>query len=309
MFGFMDRNQDGRVTEDEVPSSMRDRLRESGVDLRRGLNQEEMGRAFERARQQRESSGGSSSSYGGYGGYSGGFDRSRYEGGTSERSRGDSERSRDEGGSSSGNRNRRSGPYVSSPKPRLTVDMPISYAEGDLDGDGQIGFYEWRKWRRNQTENFFVIDSNSDGFLTPGELNAAPAALAAASRAAATTLPAPGTAQGAPGTPAAGSPAAVSGGSARRPFPGNPPPQPQQGTAPSSSPASAPPTGEQAEAARRKGESMFGYLDVNKDGSVDEAEWSRSRLLKPQFQKRGIDLTRPMTKEVFLSTYVQINAN
>lgn len=54
---------------------------------------------------------------------------------------------------------------------------------------------------------------------------------------------------------------------------------------------------------------MFRGLDRNRDGSIDADEWGRSRTLKPLFEQRGIDLTRPMSQQVFVDTYVQLNPN
>ncbi len=70
---------------------------------------------------------------------------------------------------------------LSSPKPRadstrdprptrhsrVTRDLPEQYREQDTDRDGQIGFYEWP---RGKFAEFFKLDRNSDGFLTPREL-------------------------------------------------------------------------------------------------------------------------------------------
>ena len=61
-------------------------------------------------------------------------------------------------------------PYRQQDGERLTVDLPSDYAELDSDFDGQIGFYEWIKTRRQDMELFERIDSNIDGFLTPREL-------------------------------------------------------------------------------------------------------------------------------------------
>lgn len=55
---------------------------------------------------------------------------------------------------------------------RLTVDLPEMYAELDTDFDGQIGFYEWIVARRQDLAVFDEIDVDSDGILTPRELQA-----------------------------------------------------------------------------------------------------------------------------------------
>lgn len=50
---------------------------------------------------------------------------------------------------------------------RVTLDLPTAYVALDTDEDGQIGYYEWP--RRERFE-FFFLDVNEDGFLTPREL-------------------------------------------------------------------------------------------------------------------------------------------
>lgn len=50
---------------------------------------------------------------------------------------------------------------------RVTLDLPTAYVPLDTDEDGQIGYYEWP--RRERFE-FFFLDLNEDGFLTPREL-------------------------------------------------------------------------------------------------------------------------------------------
>ena len=58
-------------------------------------------------------------------------------------------------------------PRLERVRQRVTLDLPDAYVLMDLDEDGQIGYYEWP--RRERLE-FFFLDVNEDGFLTPREL-------------------------------------------------------------------------------------------------------------------------------------------
>ena len=60
--------------------------------------------------------------------------------------------------------------YQPKPRPRVTVDLPEKYRDRDVNKDGQIGLYEWE---RKAFAQFFVMDRNGDGFLTPREIVAA----------------------------------------------------------------------------------------------------------------------------------------
>lgn len=59
------------------------------------------------------------------------------------------------------------------------------------------------------------------------------------------------------------------------------------------------------EAARAK--YTFRLLDRDRDGSVTPEEWQRSRRLRPKFEEAGVDLSKPMTVEQFVPTYLKIN--
>jgi Ca2+-binding EF-hand superfamily protein len=51
----------------------------------------------------------------------------------------------------------------------LPKDLPGWFKQLDLDGDGQIGLYEWRRAGKS-VEEFMAMDRNGDGFLTVEEV-------------------------------------------------------------------------------------------------------------------------------------------
>lgn len=61
-------------------------------------------------------------------------------------------------------------PYRQKERPRVTVDLPPRYSELDDDLDGQIAYHEWLAERRQEIEQFELIDVDGDAFLTPQEL-------------------------------------------------------------------------------------------------------------------------------------------
>lgn len=51
---------------------------------------------------------------------------------------------------------------------KLPDELPEWFVELDIDRDGQIGLYEWRKGDR-KTDEFLAVDANDDGLLTADE--------------------------------------------------------------------------------------------------------------------------------------------
>ena len=47
----------------------------------------------------------------------------------------------------------------------------------------------------------------------------------------------------------------------------------------------------------------FGDMDENKDGAIDEADWGRSRRIRPWFEGVGIKVNLPMNIETFVGNY------
>jgi len=165
---------------------------------------------------------------------------------------------------------------VSRSRERITVDLPAAFLSGDLDGDGQIGLYEWRQWKRGEMREFLALDHNQDGFLTPAEL------------------------QKGPRTPlVAGSPAGSSMGSGT---PGLTHPVSMNGRAESVSTSAS---GLAPEAARAAG--TFRLLDKNRNETLEPEEWAPSRIVRTQFETAKIDITVPMTRDDFIQHFVELN--
>lgn len=165
-------------------------------------------------------------------------------------------------------------PVVPSVQPRATrkgyamPELPAEYASRDKNGDGQIGLYEWD---RKKFAEFTKLDKNGDGFLTAVELLPKGVMKAFYSKT-------PGRA----GSPAVG---AVTGNPAT-------PGAPVAGV-----PVAA------SDAIDQEARKTFGDMDENKDGAIDEADWGRSRRIRPWFDGVGIKVSLPMNVETFVANY------
>lgn len=294
-FGYMDRNQDGRLDGDELqrmPGPFRDGLRNARVDLSRGLSRDDfarvMPRIMEDMRRQREQGGG----------FSGGFRGGPPPGGGDSRggdSRGDGRgpsdyRGRDEGRGSDSRGRGRSEPkkptrWTAKARDRVTLDLDETWKANDLNGDGQIGLYEWD---RAKLSEFLRLDTNHDGLLTPREISfASDAAPAPTSNAvvASTTRTSPGPATSSRPTSSsavvAASPAATGG----RISPVQFDPESSEG---------------------RWASYVFKRLDKNRDGTLAADEWKSSQTTRRSFEKYGAKVSFPTDFEKFAPWLVAV---
>ncbi len=256
-------------------------------------DREEMRRRFEEMRSRGGFGGGGFGGggfdRGGFGGGRGGDDRGR---GGDDRGRGGDDRGRggddrsgsSRGGSRSGdprsnggrgeNSKSRIQPFVAKPHTPIGVDLPANYAAGDANGDGQIDLLEWRQWKPQEIATFIRMDSNKDGFLTAREaINADKSPSEAV---------AVGTNAAAYQTSASAAPSPTAGSDAN----GNP------GAAPAAEKPSA------AEARY-----VFGQLDKNHNGKIEEEEWQGSKSIRGGFNKYGITISTPFDQTTFLQLY------
>ena len=160
------------------------------------------------------------------------------------------------------------GPHVrnSAKKSHYVPELPSEFRARDKNGDGQIALYEWD---RKKYAEFAKLDKNGDGFLTPAELLPKGSLKALYAKA--------------PTRASGKAPAAVSG------TPGN--------TAVASN------LGGDPDAVEGEARNTFVQMDVDKDGSIDETDWGRSRRIRPWFDSAGITVSLPMNADTFVALY------
>jgi Ca2+-binding EF-hand superfamily protein len=182
-------------------------------------------------------------------------------------------------------------PYKMKPKKPMTLTLPPAYSEDDTDFDGQIGMYEWMMTRRTDLDQFDVLDTDHDGFLTPDELMAAET-IASKQAAVASTEGKRLVIVSATPTKAQGktNPAANTN-------------NPQAG--PNTNGGSNP---WQSGDPNAMATASFDRLDSNRDGFVDASEWQQSRRAREMFEQAGIRLDK-MSREQFTQTYLKLTAN
>ncbi len=159
------------------------------------------------------------------------------------------------------------------PKARITVDLPANYTAIDVDGDGQIGLYEWE---RSKFAEFNELDRNGDGFLTPKELVAAAAG------------------KGKPTTPTVTvvNPTAVAA-PARATVTVKP-------AAPAVAVVATPP---EEDKETKQAKTFFKGLDDDDDGKITAEEWAKSRGIRVKFENVGITPTFPLDLPTFTKLY------
>lgn len=272
ILGFLDRNRSGEIDPEEfdrMPGRIRDAMSRLGIDGSRPVGIEELERLGPRLqealrfRRDDDDDGDDDGNDG---------DRRRF----GDRERGDRRDSRDRG--------RSSRPSKPAPRPKVTFDLPESHRPRDKDGDGQIGLYEWD---RAALPEFFKLDHNGDGFITPLEL-LFPVGTTAGSMAIAGGGGRPG---GIPSASATGTAATTTSPAAT-----------------TSASASSGGSEASADAARyeRFAQFTFRSLDRDRDGKLTAEEWDRSRRTKDQFEEAKVTLSLPATYEQFKTAYVQV---
>lgn len=314
-FRRMDRNQNGLIEPDEVPSFLREMYSRAGVDVSRPISQQDFMQASQKMREQFEQArtsgdfsqfrrpegsgsppsfgGGGPPSFGGGppsfgGGPPGGFrpsgDSERRpddsSGRDSRRDDRDGDRRRDSSSSSSSGSSKK----IAKPKVRITKDLPSEYVDKDKNGDGQIGLYEWD---RKAFAQFFELDRNGDGLLTASELLAAKktttvSVLASAAQPSSSSVASVSPSSNSPATTS--TPTTVNGKEA-------------------ASPASATPTTALPTTAGMK---VFVGLDSNRDGTLTDEEWQRSRTARSKFEKAGIAISFPIQQAQFVEMYKKV---
>jgi hypothetical protein len=174
------------------------------------------------------------------------------------------------------------------------VDLNSDFVPHDTDQDGQIGLYEWRKNNPGKLSEFFSMDLNGDGFLTPKEIQLSKAGTpqrSAASFMFALNSGQSGTSQPAPQKSSASTTPASASKSA------------EQSTQPI---AETKPVAPSSDPMVSQANYFFKLLDRDKDNSISAEEWKKSRSMRRMFEEASIDLTVTMSQEQFVKHYIAI---
>ncbi len=301
-FRRMDRNQNGQIDPDEIPSFFRDMYAKAGMDVSRPISQQDFLQGSQKLREQFEqarTSGDFSqfrrpeSGGGPPGGSSGppsfpsrsesdrGDGRRPEESGREER-RDDRDRGRDDRRESSSSS--KSTKKSAKPKTRVTQDLPADYREKDKNGDGQIGLYEWD---RKAFAQFYALDRNGDGLLTPDELIAATKKSSSSDKSSSKSATTTSTA-----APSGDTSSSLSASDSSKPNDSS-----------SMKTASASATTESS-----PGIKSFVGLDSNRDGKLSEDEWRRSRTTRGKFEKAKIELKFPVEQAQYVELFNKAEA-
>jgi len=269
VFNFLDKNRDGRIDADEfpqMPASFQNWLVSNGWNPEAGLKKADFLRLHpemmkDLRRRTPTASGGSS---------------------------GKSGPTKDEPNTDPPQRDFKPLLYLSEPPPDeivetqspATAKLPSDVQDADLNGDGQIDFYEWRTEKLGGFLRFQEIDLNEDSVLSLAELNQA------------------GSITGASSSSSSGS--TTSNGDSSRSAPAR---NSTTNTAQSSNPSG--PSKEFVD----KVKYFFTYMDKNKNEKLDPEEWEISRKIKPAFERAKVDITKPMDQKTFVAHFLKIWPN
>lgn len=293
---FIDRNKNGVIEPEEfdkIPGRFKETLESFGVDTSRSMTRQEfekvMPKIMERMRSRRGSSGSDGRQQSGTqpgqriemkSGGDSGSKRARY--GSFRSSQSTAPQASTGKGVTSSSQN------SSVKKVRTTVDLNQEFIPHDSDKDGQIGLYEWRAKNPTKLGEFFVMDLNGDGYLTPREIQLSK--------------------NGKPQRSAASFMFALNNEEETKTKPETEKPQTNtKEVKPSASvnktvAASNDPLVNQAKY-------FFKLLDRNKDQMVSSKEWKKSRSMRRMFEGANIDLSQTMTQEQFVKHYLAIKKN
>jgi len=165
-------------------------------------------------------------------------------------------------------------------RPRVTIDLPTKFSEVDKNRDGQIGLYEWD---RAKYLEFFQLDTNGDGLITPRELAAKSG-----------TSPAPSRSSRSSSSRSSGSSNRDSGRSESK--------DEAKDEAKTIKPVEFDPDSSDG----RRASYVFNSLDRNKDGSLTEDEWKRSQSTRRDFERKKVTPPLPASLEKFAAIYIAV---
>lgn len=178
---------------------------------------------------------------------------------------------------------------------RTTVDLIQEFTPHDLDQDGQVGLYEWRKNNPSKLAEFFVMDLNGDGFLTPREIQLSKAGKT--QRSAASFMFALNGDQPIDSQTNQEKNTDLAKSSKVK----------QKTNIKTGQPTSAKKTtSSTTDPVANQANYFFKLLDRNKDNTVSAEEWKKSRSMRRMFEGENIDLTQSMSQAQFVEHYVTI---